>query len=165
MSYEDKPVRVTRVNVSNPSPACESISDGLAVTAINEIMKIINDHQYITSIKLEIEYVDQPLEDYPTVFTAEIPNNPENNMELLIQKAEMQFREMADGEGLSAADELNTLVYITMQRIRDIICSGAELTADALNQFIAKAVNESCNVITMDEPIEQFQKRIDEMDM
>lgn len=164
MNDEIKP-RTTRVEVRNPSPPSESISDGLAVAAISEITKIINDHQYIMSIKLEIEHVDQPVEDYPTVFTAEIPNNPDNNLELLIQKAEMQFREMADGEGLSAADELDTLVNITMQRIRDIICSGIKPSADALNQFIAKAINGSYNVIMMTETIEQFQRWINKMDI
>lgn len=164
MNDEIKP-RTTRVEVRNPSPPSESISDGLAVAAISEITKIINDHQYITSIKLEIEHVDQPVEDYPDVFTAEIPNDPQNVTELLIQQAELTFREKSDLGNSTNAVRLNRLCSIVSKRLRDIMNSGKKVDTAMINAFITRAVDEGFNVMIYETSVEEFKKTINNMDI
>lgn len=164
MNDEIKP-RTTRVEVRNPSPPSESISDGLAVAAISEITKIINDHQYIMSIKLEIEHVDQPVEDYPDVFTAEIPNDPQNVTELLIQQAELTFREKSDLGNSTNAVRLNRLCSIVSKRLRDIMNSGKKVDTAMINAFITRAVDEGFNVMIYETSVEEFKKTINNMDI
>lgn len=164
MNDEIKP-RTTRVEVRNPSPPSESISDGLAVAAISEITKIINDHQYIMSIKLEIEHVDQPVEDYPDVFTAEIPNDPQNVTELLIQQAELTFREKSDLGNSTNAVRLNQLCSVVSKRLRDIMNSGKKVDTAMINAFITRAVDEGFNVMIYETSVEEFKKTINNMDI